>query len=149
MKALFSNRYNNSLSPIHDAENVISNCPQAPEIKSTTLDSAFYFLPEDFVHIPQISKFVSSEAYYFVLFHELIHATLHPSRLSRNLKYEDEELVADLGSMFLCGTVGIAAAEMVAARFPNANPNDITRLQPEAERAARFILFGKEAVTSR
>lgn len=57
--------------------------------------------------------FESSEGYYSTLFHELTHATGHVSRLNRkevaepnrfgSEPYSREELVAEMGSAFLCG----------------------------------------------
>jgi antirestriction protein ArdC len=55
------------------------------------------------------------EAFYSVLFHEHVHWTGHSTRLARDLtgrfgssSYALEELVAELGAAFLCGTLGIS-----------------------------------------
>ena len=68
----------------------------------------------DRIHLPKYSSFSSAEAYYATAIHELIHRTGHASRLSRDLsgakgtpKYAFEELVADMGAAFVCGTLGI------------------------------------------
>jgi len=49
------------------------------------------------------------------LFHEIIHWTSHPTRLNRNAsgrygdnEYAYEELVAELGSAYLCSLCGIS-----------------------------------------
>lgn len=71
----------------------------------------------DVVEIPDKSHFDSSESYYSVLFHELTHSTGHESRLNRLTKrasfgddnYSLEELVAEIGSAFLCAKSGIEA----------------------------------------
>lgn len=57
------------------------------------------------------------EDYYATLFHELTHATGHHSRLNRegieqmagfgSPTYSREELIAEMGSAFLCGQTGI------------------------------------------
>jgi antirestriction protein ArdC len=55
------------------------------------------------------------ESYYATLSHEITHFTKHPSRLNRDLGgkrfgddgYAMEELVAELGSAFLCAHLGI------------------------------------------
>ena len=59
------------------------------------------------------------ENYYAVAFHELTHSTGHESRLNRagvassrlatfgSVDYSREELVADMGSAFLCAEAGI------------------------------------------
>jgi antirestriction protein ArdC len=58
--------------------------------------------------------FFDSINWYRTILHELCHATGHESRLGRNLKnafgskdYAREELVAELGSAFLCAALGI------------------------------------------
>lgn len=68
--------------------------------------------------MPNSNLFSSDEEYYSTLFHELTHSTGHASRLNRtelskaNLfrshEYSKEELVAEMGSAFLCGHCGIA-----------------------------------------
>jgi antirestriction protein ArdC len=54
------------------------------------------------------------EAYYAVLLHEATHATGHKSRCDRDFSarfkkdaYAAEELVAEIGSAFLCAELGI------------------------------------------
>jgi len=76
-------------------------------------DVASYSPSLDRVQMPEMKHFESSEAYYGVMFHELIHWTGHNTRLDRfeatgtqfgSKSYSKEELVAELGS-------GILAAE--------------------------------------
>ena len=67
--------------------------------------------------MPDRKRFDDEEAYYATLFHELIHSTGHEKRLKRvgimerngfgSDPYCKEELVAELGSAFLCGFAGI------------------------------------------
>ena len=78
-------------------------------------DSAYYERVSDTVTMPS-TKFVSDAAYSAVLAHELIHATGAPSRLARkkgekfgDQDYAFEELVAELGSAFLCAEFGISS----------------------------------------
>ena len=70
-------------------------------------DKACYVPSQDKVKMPVLGQFISSEAYYSVLFHEYSHATGHESRLARKLNncfgdtdYAFEELIAELGSAF-------------------------------------------------
>lgn len=77
-------------------------------------DSAFYSRVTDCVTMPS-TAFVSDAAYSSVLAHELIHATGAPHRLARkkgekfgDSDYAKEELVAELGSAFLCAEFGIS-----------------------------------------
>lgn len=76
---------------------------------------ACYLPTRDEIHLPHPEAFVSSEAYYGVAFHELIHWTGHASRCARDLSgrfgaatYAMEELVAELGAAFLSAELGIS-----------------------------------------
>ena len=76
---------------------------------------AFYNPLLDFVEIPSLEIFKSKSAYYSTLLHEITHWTGHKSRLNRfssshkhtKEKYSFEELVAELGALFLCNQFGI------------------------------------------
>lgn len=77
---------------------------------------AYYTIESDYIRIPTIELFKDSESYYATLAHETTHWTRHPSRLNRKLGrkrhgdegYAREELVAELGSAFLCADLGIS-----------------------------------------
>jgi len=78
-------------------------------------DSAYYERIADRVTMPS-TAFVSDAAYSSVLAHELIHATGSANRLNRkkgekfgDSDYAMEELVAELGSAFLCAEFGISS----------------------------------------
>lgn len=78
-------------------------------------EKACYLPARDEIHLPHPEEFVSSEAYYGVAFHELIHWTGHESRCVRDLSgrfgsaaYAMEELVAELGAAFLSAELGIS-----------------------------------------
>ncbi|MEG3178214.1 zincin-like metallopeptidase domain-containing protein [Sphingomonas sp. RB3P16] len=75
---------------------------------------AFYAPGPDLVVVPPQSAFFDSVNYYRTCLHELTHATGHSTRLARDLAnafgsegYAREELVAELGSAFLCAALGI------------------------------------------
>lgn len=75
---------------------------------------AFYRGSTDSVHMPVRGAFKSEEAWYSVLTHELAHSTGHAKRLGRDMSggmgsksYAREELVAEIGSSFLCAELGI------------------------------------------
>ena len=76
---------------------------------------AFYRITDDFVQMPELQAFRDAESYYASLAHELCHWTRHPSRLDRDLGrkrfadagYAMEELVAEIGSAFLCADLGL------------------------------------------
>ena len=74
---------------------------------------AFYDLESDSIHLPEKAMFKDQLGYYGTLLHELTHWTGAEARLNRklqakrNAQYAAEELVAELGSSFLCAHVGL------------------------------------------
>lgn len=77
-------------------------------------DRAFYVPSLDFVQVPPQPAFFEQINYYRTCLHELTHATGHPARLGRQIlnsfgskDYAREELVAEMGSAFLCAALGI------------------------------------------
>jgi len=70
---------------------------------------AYYSPSADRIQMPEFGTFTSPAAYYSTLAHEHVHWTGHPSRLEREQSspfgspgYAFEELVAELGSAYLC-----------------------------------------------
>jgi len=77
-------------------------------------DRAYYAPFDDRIQLPAVPAFDHAGAYYATAFHELTHWTGHPDRLRRDLSgrfgdqaYAAEELVAELGSAFLCTEFGV------------------------------------------
>ena len=77
-------------------------------------DEAYYAPGPDFVAVPPQPAFFDQVNYYRTCLHELTHATGHAKRLGRNLRnpfgskdYAREELVAEMGSAFMCAALGI------------------------------------------
>ena len=76
---------------------------------------AYYNIGSDFVQMPPFEAFRDAESYYAALAHECTHWTRHKSRLDRDLGrkkwgdagYAMEELVAELGSAFLCADLDL------------------------------------------
>ncbi|WP_150290009.1 ArdC family protein [Sphingobium estronivorans] len=75
---------------------------------------AFYVPSQDFVQVPPQPAFFEQINYYRTCLHELTHATGHAKRLNRDLTnsfgskdYAREELIAEMGSAFLCAALGI------------------------------------------
>jgi antirestriction protein ArdC len=76
---------------------------------------AYYAIGPDYVQMPPLETFREAESHAATLAHELTHWTRHPSRLDRDLGrkrwgdagYAMEELVAELGSAFLCADLRI------------------------------------------
>ena len=82
---------------------------------------AYYNPNQDFIQMPEHECFLGTntssptEAYYETLLHELTHWTGHKKRCEREFgkrfgdeAYAMEELVAELGSAFLCADIGIS-----------------------------------------
>jgi antirestriction protein ArdC len=76
---------------------------------------ACYVISTDNIHMPCIDFFRDAESYYSVRAHETVHWTRHESRLNRDFGrqrfgdegYAMEELVAELGSAFLCADLAL------------------------------------------
>lgn len=81
-------------------------------------DHAFYRTRTDQIVMPTSGQFFTEADYWATLLHELVHATGHEKRLNRkgitssSRKFGDpvyafEELVAEIGSAFLCAELGV------------------------------------------
>ena len=75
---------------------------------------AFYSRASDGIALPDKGAFRTGDEYYSTAFHELAHWTGHKSRLDRDYgkrfgdqAYAREELVAEIGSAFVCGALDI------------------------------------------
>lgn len=151
-------------TPIQEAERIVANMPQKPEIKHG-LAKAFYSPSEDYVGMPSPEQFKSGEDYYSVLFHELTHSTGHESRINRkgiggssgawssfgSQSYSKEELVAEMGSAFLCGKAGIVertidnSAAYIHSWLDRLQDDVrlVVQAAAQAQKAADFILDAK------
>lgn len=76
-------------------------------------DKAFYNR-EDHIQMPVPGQFKTVEDYWATMLHELVHWTGHSKRCNRSMEsrfgdkaYAMEELVAEIGSAFLCNALGI------------------------------------------
>ncbi|KPF42618.1 ArdC family protein [Rhizobium sp. AAP43] len=78
-------------------------------------NQAFYAPGPDLIQMPAFETFKDPASYYAVLGHEHVHWTAEKSRVGRDLsRYAKdrterarEELIAELGSCFLCADIGI------------------------------------------
>ena len=80
-------------------------------------DKAFYSNRHDRIFLPERERFTTRENFYATALHELTHWTGHESRLNRQFgkrfgddAYAFEELVAELGSAFTVGQLGMIDA---------------------------------------
>lgn len=148
-------------NPIEDAEKIVSEMQKAPKVVMG-MSRAAYCPSLDVVEMPDRNAFKDSESYYSTLFHELTHSTGHKSRLNRKgiteekasfgtQSYGKEELVAEMGASFLCGTVGIinSVIEDNAAYLAGwisrikEDPKLVVNAAGAAQKAADFILGRK------
>jgi antirestriction protein ArdC len=108
---------------IESCELVIAGMKRPPTISHQKGHSPCYYPRRDTIELPPIREYVSAQAYYAVLFHELVHSTGHVSRLQRkgiaevtrfgDEVYSQEELVAELGASYLCTKCRIDSSELV------------------------------------
>jgi antirestriction protein ArdC len=110
------------IDPIMECEAILNNVPDMPLITFSGKAAAYYNLEKDEIALPKMKSFKTSTAYYATVFHELIHATGAEKRLHRKTvtervsfgtpSYALEELIAEMGSAFLCRFSGILPAEI-------------------------------------
>lgn len=118
---------------------------------------AYYSLIDDEIVMPLIGQFKNSESYYATLFHEMIHSTGNAKRLDRGLlgnpfgskEYAQEELIAELGGIFLCAHAGIKndnlqnnSASYLASWLSvcKEEPKHIIKAASSAQKAVELIL---------
>jgi antirestriction protein ArdC len=114
--------------PMLECEAIISGMPEPPEIQHKA-QGAYYMPLTDVINMPKKKSFESVERYYATLFHELVHSTGAEKRLGRKTlvdmvpfgspSYAMEELIAEMGSAYLCRFSGI---------LPNAIDNTVSYL---------------------
>ena len=145
-----------------EAAEIVAGMPEPPVIKHG-MTKAYYSPSNDSVGMPEPKRFTSEDAYHATLFHELVHSTGHEKRLKRQSiterngfgsdPYCKEELVAELGSAFLCGQAGIVERTIESSATYIENwltqlKNDKTLIvyaAAQAQKAADFILNRKFA----
>ena len=119
---------------------------------------AFYSPSTDHVQMPSIDAFESADAYAGTLAHELVHWTGHQTRCDRQFgkrfgddAYAFEELVAEIGSAFVCAQTGIPLEGLqhtsYVASWLKVLKNDkraIFTASSQAKKAAEFLLEQEE-----
>ena len=149
--------------PEEAAENIINryiNSKDAPQFQIVKGSNRAYYSPsDDLVVVPDISQFDETTEYYSTAFHELTHSTMKASRCNRKAEnkkaafgskdYSKEELVAEIGSCFLCATANIqtetsfrnsAAYLQSWIKSLQNDPKMIIYASAQAEKAAEYIL---------
>jgi antirestriction protein ArdC len=139
---------------------IVANMPQPPVIKHG-MAQAYYSPSNDTIGMPERKRFNTEDGYHATLFHELVHSTGHEKRLKRlsiterngygSDPYCKEELIAELGSAFLCGHSGIVerTIDSSAAYLEGwlqqlkSDKTLIVYAAAQAQKAADFILGRK------
>tara|TARA_R100000315_G_C5223812_1_gene135269 strand:+ start:585 stop:1490 length:906 start_codon:yes stop_codon:yes gene_type:complete len=135
------------------------------KIKHSNSDRAFYTATEDFIHLPNKENFKATktstalECYYSTAFHELGHATGHPTRLNRKLgnrfgskPYAGEELIAELTSAMLCAITGVSqSVRLDHVKYLQSwldvlkeDKNAIFHASAQAQKAVDFLTIAEE-----
>lgn len=149
-------------TPIQQAESIVldyiwaEGCGDAPGPPVMYgYDGASYSPSQDIVKMPEPKQFISDEAFYVTLFHELIHSTGHDKRLKRIVPalfgtdpYAKEELVAEIGASFLAGIAeletagGEESASYLAGWLSRIkdDPRLIVQAAAQAQKAADLIV---------
>lgn len=120
-------------------------------------DEAFYRPKTDEIHLPERDKFVDLPEFYSTALHEIGHSTGHEKRLNRDLsggfgsdKYAEEELRAEIASMFIEQDLGVAASEKHIQNNSayiqewhdkiKEDPNVLFRAIADAEKITKFVM---------
>ncbi|KLT67936.1 zincin-like metallopeptidase domain-containing protein [Flavobacterium sp. ABG] len=103
-------------NPIDAAQAIIDGFKNPPKYTNVG-DRAYYRPSTDELNMPTIEAFTSEAFYYSTFFHEAVHSTGAEKRLNRDMtgtrkgggtgNYAFEELIAELGAVFLCSESGI------------------------------------------
>lgn len=118
---------------------------------------AYYSPSNDRIVMPLSSQFDCEAGYWATLLHELVHASGHQSRLNRegitsssrkfgDPLYCEEELIAEIGSAFLCAQIGVQGEVNHESyiqswqRVLKADKKALFRAAKQARLASEFLL---------
>jgi antirestriction protein ArdC len=125
---------------------------EAEGIKINYSGRAAYSPMLDRIILPH--EYTSEAGGWSTVAHEIIHSTGHETRLNRTMsqekhEYSYEELIAELGSLFLCSQLGLStddSKEQSAAycaswaKVLKSNPDWVWKASAEASRAAEYVM---------
>ena len=152
------------IDPIAECEAILNVVADMPAITFNG-KQAYYNIERDEIVLPKMKSFRSSEGYYSTVYHELIHSTGAVKRLNRKTltdmvpfgteSYAMEELIAEMGSAFLCRFSGILPCEIknTVAYLDNwlgvfkGDKRFIISASGQAQKAVDFILGRKDNET--
>lgn len=120
-------------------------------------DEAFYRKSTDEIHLPKRDAFTDLPEFYSTAMHEIGHSTGHKTRLNRDLsvgfgtaKYAEEELRAEIASMFIEQDLGIETSEKHIENNGayiqdwhdkiKEDPNVLFKAIADAEKICKFVM---------
>ncbi|HEY5367429.1 MAG TPA: zincin-like metallopeptidase domain-containing protein [Hanamia sp.] len=151
--------------PLLECEGIINTMADSPTIVHKE-QKAYYRIDTDIINMPKKKSFKSLEGYYSTLYHELVHSTGAEKRLGRKTltdmvpfgseSYAMEELIAEMGSAYLCRFSGILPTEIknTVAYLDNwlgvfkKDKRFIISASGQAQKAVDLIL-GRQAIESK
>ena len=124
---------------------------------------AYYSSTKDEIHLPGKQDFVDMPEFYSTALHEIGHSTGHETRLNRNLsgafgsaEYAEEELRAEIASMFLEQDLGVAASDKHIENNSayigawkskiKEDPNVLFKAIADAERMTKFVMSKEKEI---
>ncbi len=127
------------------------------KVRHEEQNRAYYTPGLDYIMMPTKAQFENEGFYYETLFHEGIHASGHKKRLNReslneasyfgDKNYSFEELVAEIGSAFVCSHLNIEQQMDNKIAYINSwcaklgeNPDWIIKASGKATKAAGWVL---------
>lgn len=139
-----------------DVEKFVTDFAKATELKITQIHSAnktaCYIPSKHAIEISEISLYKSSNEYYSTLFHEMIHSTMKDLNRKTSCSfgselYSKEEVVAEVGAMFLCDMFGIERTSSNSIAYVQSwskhlrdNPDWLISGANQSEKAVDFML---------
>ena len=149
-----------SVEPLLSAEQLLNGYLDCPHVAHGG-GVACYIPSRDRIEMPAPSSFISSERYFAVLAHELVHSSGAANRLARtgvtdpihfgSETYALEELVAEIGAAFLSAECGVASTVEHSAAYIDGwldalrrDKTLIIQAAGKAQRATDWILGHRE-----
>lgn len=125
-------------------------------------DDAYYRKDKDEIHMPERDRFINLQEFYSTGLHEVGHSTGHAKRLNRDMggmfgtpSYAEEELRAEIASMFIEQDLGIELSEEHIGNNSayiqswkskiKYDPNVLFKAIADAEKICTFVMAKEKA----
>jgi len=163
--SVFNRDQVDGLAPIESSDK--AKCDDGELFKYTTAENIQIVNSGRAAYNPMLDRIILPAAFtdeaggWSTVAHEIIHSTGHETRLNRTLsqekhEYSYEELIAELGALFLCTQLGLAtddSKEQSAAycaswaKVLKSNPDWVWKASAEASKAAEYVMEKIKAAT--